>query len=120
MQLCNCTVAIGGDPGMTVLKERVTVPELMVLRNVHGDDAVRNVEVIGETQFTAMEERERLNLIYRSPEGVVKETLGAVGSLPTEVSESGIPEDFIINAGTRGGKRKKSSATEALAVPADE
>lgn len=119
MQICNCTVAIGGDPGMTVTKERVTVPELMILRAVHGDDAVRNIEVTGESDVSSPEERERLMSIYVNPVGVVKDTVGAAGALPKSIDESGIPEDFVLSAGVKKGKAKKASATEALEVPAE-
>ena len=119
MQICNCTVAIGGDPGMTVTKERVTVPELMVLRAIHGDDAVRNVEVIGDADVNSQEERERLISIYSNPAGIVKETVGAAGALPKTLDESGVPDDFIISASARKtAKGKKASATEPLEVPA--
>jgi hypothetical protein len=117
MQICKCTVAIGGDPGMTITKERVTVPELMILRAVHGDDAVRNIEVTGESDVSSPEERERLISIYVNPVGVVKDTVGAAGALPKTIDESGIPEDFIIDSGAK--KSKKASATEALDVQAE-
>jgi predicted nucleotidyltransferase len=117
MQLLNCTVAIGGEAGMTVFKERVTVPELMVLRAVHGDDAVRNIEVTGTTTFTSADERERLGLVYISPEGVVRETLGVVGSLPMELSEANIPEDFIISGSAqKTSKRRKAAEVESVEV----
>jgi hypothetical protein len=117
MQVCNCTVAIGGDAGMTITKERVTVPELMVLRAVHGEDAVRNISVIGKSDVSSPEERERLISIYIAPAGIVKDTVGAAGSLPKTLDESGIPEDFIIDSGAK--KSKKASATEALDVQAE-
>ena len=121
MQICNCTVAIGGDPGMTVSKERVTVPELMVLQAVHGDDAVRHIEVIADETVNSNEERERLSLIYKTPEGVVKATLGAVGPLPKTLDESGIAEDFIVsNSARKTGARKKASATEEMTIPTEE
>lgn len=115
MQICNCTVAIAGDAGNTVGRERVPVPELMVLRAVHGDDAVRNIELIGTQDIDSHEERERLMMIYRSPEGVVRETLGPTGALPKTLDESGIPDDFIIGGGKKA-KTKKSSAVEPLNV----
>ena len=67
MQICNCTVAIGGEVGMTVSKERVTVPELALLRVVREvrrrgarevrerdlDDVVRVLEEEGVDKFVA-------------------------------------------------------------------
>jgi hypothetical protein len=123
MQICNCSVAIGGDVGMTVTKERVTIPELMILRAVHGDDAVRNIEVTHSVSMSNTEERERLIQIYRNPEFVVRDTVGATGTLPTEIEDSGIPEDFIIgNLTTHSGvaKKRRKSAAQPLEVESDE
>jgi predicted nucleotidyltransferase len=117
MQLLNCSVAIGGEAGMTVFKERVTVPEIMVLRAVHGDDAVRNIEVVGSITFNSADERERLALVYTNPEGVVRETLGVVGSLPMELSEANIPEDFSISGSVqKTAKRRKAAEAEPVEV----
>lgn len=121
MQICNCTVALGGDSAMTVVKERVTVPELMVLRAVHGDDAVRNIEVIDTVQMDSQDERQRLLLTYTSPEGVVRDTVGVTGQLPDDLFDSGIPDDFIINAGTtkKSSRKKAVTAAEPLEVDAE-
>lgn len=116
MQIVNCTVAIAGEAGMTVGKERVTVPEILVLRAVHGEDAVRNIEVIDDLDIDSNEERARLAAIYKSPEGVVKDTLGAVGSLPKTLDESGIGDEFVISTGPAKGKKAKASATKELNV----
>lgn len=121
MQICRCTVAINGNPGMTVVKEGVTVPELIVLRAIHGDDAVRNIEVTDEATVNSAEERERLMLRYVSPMGIVRESIGAVGALPKQVAEAGIPDDFIISKG-KGRRRpaKKESAAEPLEIPTED
>jgi hypothetical protein len=118
MQLCNITVAIGGEAGMTVHKERVTVPEIMILRAVHGEDAVRNIEVIEDADVDSTDERTRLGSIYKSPEGVVREVLGAHGALPKTLDEAGIDDEFIVSGSVAKTKKsKKASATEALEVP---
>lgn len=118
MQLSNITVAIGGEAGMTVHKERVTVPEIMILRAVHGEDAVRNIEVIEDADVDSADERTRLGSIYKAPEGVVREVLGAHGSMPQTLDEAGISDEFIIsNSAAKTKKAKKASATEELKVP---
>jgi hypothetical protein len=119
MQICNCTVALGGDINMVIVKERVTVPELMILRAVHGEDAVRNIEVIDTVSIDTGDERSRLMTTYTSPEGVVRDTIGVTGQLPDDLFDSGIPDDFIINAGTKKTSRKKVSAAEPLEVPTE-
>lgn len=120
MQLCNITVAIGGDAGMTVHKERVTVPEILILRAVHGDDAVRNIEVIEDADIESTEERQRLGAVYKNPEGVVKDVLGPTGALPKTLEEAGIDDEFIVsNTVAKTKKAKKASATEELKVDAE-
>lgn len=119
MQIVNCTVAIGGDAGMTVAKQNVTVAEVLVLRAIHGDDAVRNVEVTDEIKISSAEERERLALLYVAPAGIVRETLGAQGSLPESLEDTNFPEDFIISSTSPKRAKKKASATEELQVPTE-
>lgn len=117
MQIVNCTVAIAGEAGMTVLKERVTVPEILVLRAIHGEDAVRNIEVIDDIDTDSNEERQRLASVYKNPEGTVKDTLGAVGALPTTIEDSGIGDEFVISSTLpKAKKAKKASAAEELSV----
>jgi hypothetical protein len=121
MQLCNITVAIGGEAGMTVHKERVTVPEIMILRAVHGEDAVRNIEVIEDADIDASEERSRLGAVYKNPETIVRDVLGAHGNLPKTLDEAGIDDEFIVsNSVAKTKKSKKASATEELKVPQDD
>lgn len=115
MQICNCTVAIGGEVGMTVAKERVTVPELALLRVVHGEDAVRNIEIIADEDIDSSEERARLGSIYRSPETIVRDTFGAAGTLPKTLEDAGISDEFVIANHLAKGKRKaKASAAEEM------
>jgi hypothetical protein len=116
MQVCNCTVAIGGEAGMTVVKDLVTVPEIMVLRAIHGEDAVRNIAVVANEDIDSNEERSRLMSIYRMPEGIVKDTLGATGPLPKTIDDSGIGDEFVISKSV-AKKSKKASATEELELP---
>jgi len=121
MQVCNCTVAIGGEASMTVYKERVNVAEIAILRAVHGEDAIRNIEVIADEKIDSTEERSRLIAMYRNPEGIVKDTFGAVGPLPKTLEEAGISDEFVIsNTVAKTAKAKKASATEELKVPEEE
>lgn len=119
MQICNCTVAIGGEVGMTVLKERVTVPELAILRVIHGEDAVRNIEVIADEAIDSGEERSRLNAVYRSPENIVRDTFGAAGSLPKTLEDAEISDEFVISnsvSKTTKAKAKASAVKEMTAA----
>lgn len=121
MQICNCTVAIGGEAGMTVHKEGVTVAEIAILRGVHGEDAVRNIEVVADEKIDNSDERSRLANLYRAPEGIVKDTFGSAGPLPKTLDEAGISDEFVIsNTVAKTAKAKKASATEELKVPQEE
>lgn len=115
MQICNCTVAIGGEAGMTVVKERVTVPELAILRVVHGEDAVRNIEVIADESVDSADERSRLASIYKNPENVVRDAFGAAGALPKTLEDAGISDEFVISKTPAATKRKaKASAAQEM------
>lgn len=116
MQVCNCSIAIGGEPGMSVVKNFVTIPEVMVLRAIHGEDSVRNIEIVANEDIDSNEERSRLLSIYTKPEGIVKDTLGATGPLPKTIDESGIGDEFVISRAVPK-KSKKASATEEMALP---
>lgn len=121
MHICNCTVAIAGDAGMTVVKERVTAPELAILRAIHGEDAVRNIEVIADEAIDSSEERARLNATYKAPENIVRDTFGAAGPLPKTLEDAGISDEFVISKTPAAAKRKvKASATQELSVQDEE
>lgn len=44
MQRANCKVRIGGNLGMVCPKENVTPAEIVVLKAIHGEDAVIEIE----------------------------------------------------------------------------
>jgi hypothetical protein len=61
-------VAIGGDRGNLVPRYRVTPAELLLLRALHGVDAVTDVQVLGaelDSPNTSRQERERLHDYYK-------------------------------------------------------
>lgn len=63
-QTANILVALGGDHGSTVPKYSVTAPEIAVLRLIHGEDAVLDVEPLGVIESTHRAERARLCQTY--------------------------------------------------------
>lgn len=69
MQIANIMVALGGDKGTTVPKYGVTVSEIAVLRAIHGNDAVFDVEPLGEVDRTDREEIRRLTDEYGRARG---------------------------------------------------
>ncbi len=60
MQIANVMVALGGDRGSTVPKYGVTASEIQVLRAIHGEEAVFDVEPVGEIERSDREEIARL------------------------------------------------------------
>lgn len=102
MQLVNCEVRLGGSQLHTVPKANVTPAEILVLRFLHGDDAVQNIRP-GKVDKTIRHETEydRLASIYggsqfKSEPGeeskAVMPTLfpGAMKKLPTTLQEIGL------------------------------
>jgi hypothetical protein len=61
MQTANIMLALGGDKGNCVPKYGVTAAEIAVLRAIHGDDAVFDVEPTGEDALAEDGERKRTN-----------------------------------------------------------
>lgn len=65
MQLANAMLSLGGDGGNQVPKFRVTAAEVAVLRAIHGDDAVTDIEILDEeSKASNREELARLHEIY--------------------------------------------------------
>lgn len=75
MEIANILLALAGDTGNTVPKHGVTAAEVAVLRVIHGDDAISDIEIIGEAEDdgkprTHRAERARLSERYgRQNEG---------------------------------------------------
>lgn len=62
-QLLGCHVALAGDARHVVPKcedDPVTLPEMMVLKHIHGPDAVTDIYEIGEVERDQADERKRL------------------------------------------------------------
>lgn len=67
ISICTCTVALAGDITTTVHRgpsRPVTWPEVEVLMDIHGEDAITDIEVIGTDDTTNAAEYERLTLKY--------------------------------------------------------
>lgn len=64
MQVFNATIRIGGMLEQEVQKRGLTVPEIVVLRRLHGDDGVISLEHAGYADVDPIDERERLHEIY--------------------------------------------------------
>lgn len=107
MQLANIMVAIAGDAGNTVSKYDVTASEIAILRVIHGEDAVTDIEIVGSDKMRSNRvERERLAQIYGGTKDENNNSIfatlfpGAAARMFVEVAELELPETFF-KAATR-------------------
>lgn len=107
MQLANIMVAIAGDTGNTVSKYEVTASEIAILRVIHGEDAVTDIEIVGSDKMRSNRvERERLAQIYGGTKDENNNSIfatlfpGAAARMFVEVAELELPEQFF-KAATR-------------------
>lgn len=64
MNVFNAKVRLGGTLENEVVKRGLTVPEIIILRRLHGNDALVAIEHAGVCEIDPIEERERLDFIY--------------------------------------------------------
>jgi len=89
--LLRCMVDLGGDHSTEVYRDRsrpIVFPELPILQQIHGAEAVTEVFVVGTWETTNDEVLQRLNSIYK-PETVQAVFPGARPRLP--LSDPSIP-----------------------------
>lgn len=102
-------VAIGGDTGSTVVKNGISVPELAVLRHLHGTGAIDRIVLTGKENMTTDSERERLAHIYKEK---FTEVFGAYGELPFDVKSLKISENQFLDGGTPINAKKGKNGKE--------
>jgi hypothetical protein len=100
MQTANVMVALGGDTGNTVPKYGVTAAEIAVLRSIHGNEAVFDIEPVGEVQRGHRDERQRLVEGYRSKDSDGKSIVeglfpGAAARVFETLDELELPEELF-------------------------
>jgi hypothetical protein len=125
MQLCTCDIRLGGEIGMQVHREGVTVAEIMVLRAIHGQDSVFNIVGTAGERRNAIEERERLTQKYtaRTEDGkpvVMAIFPGAMPQLPKSLKEIGEDDGDVPAIKGRKSKAQALVAAVAGAGPGDE
>lgn len=138
MQTANILLMLGGDRDNQIPKYGVTPSEVAVLRLIHGDESVTDIEPIGELKRSSKEERQRLTDIYSrvQPNGVRKAVEvdalfpGAAARVFETFDELDIDESMF-KAETRvsakkadpldhDGDGKKAAEAEAPAEPENE
>ena len=121
MQICKVEIKISGDMLNTIVKEGVSVPEIVLLRAIHGAvDSVIVQEITEESDVSNRSELERLHTIYSTATNgkaelwidIVFPGMGVV--LPQTLSDIG--DAFVPpEPASKASKRKKAEAdpTEA-------
>lgn len=119
MQRCTCTVRLGGNLGSTSELTDVSPAEVLILRHIHGDDAVIGFRPGGNDRGRAIDERGRLFEKYRGAFAEVfpgaapsmPETFKAIGvNLWAETEENQAPDDDKPKGRKGGRKGKKDKA----------
>jgi hypothetical protein len=119
MQYVSCAVQIAGDKNNVVVRSRVSVAEVLILRRIHGDDAVTDIRVLpGHTNESPVAAREELKKFYK-PELVMSVYPGGHPSLPQHASDIGLDraldEDEITHPTPAARKGARKTADEASA-----
>jgi hypothetical protein len=118
-ETANILLALGGDAGCTVPKFGVTAAEIAVLRAIHGEDAVIDIEPLGTVERTNRAELDRVRAIYgRATDGNMNSIVnflypGAAARVFESLDELGIPEDFY-KAETRVSRKPKPAPEPAV------
>lgn len=87
MEYANVEIRLAGSLENTVIKE-VSVPEIPILKAIHGHDAVINIKKTREGVIDAREERDRLERQYTT--AVIEKLFpGVLGKLPQTLVEIG-------------------------------
>jgi hypothetical protein len=132
MQIANVMVAIGGDSGNTVPKVGVTAAEIAVLRSIHGEEAVFDIEPAGSIERGNREERQRLVETYPARDGenkLIVEQLfpGAAARVFVAIDELALPEEFFkasarvaAEPAPKKAAGRKSAAAKAPAADEDD
>lgn len=101
MELANVLVALGGERGHTVPKWAVTPAETAVLMAIHGEDAVHEIQIVGDDKGrSARAEIDRLHERYKATDPdtgkyIVGEVFpGRNPDLPATFEALGLPDDL--------------------------
>lgn len=127
MDFVSCTVRLAGNVQHTVSKRAVSVPEVLVLQAIHGEDAVVDMAFASERDLSSTEELARLEGAYK-PELVRKLFPGAKPELPADASAIGVskpkgpgaakarakPKPAVKGAGDKAEQAAASDALESF------
>lgn len=109
-----CKVRLSGNLYNEVPKSEVTIPEINILRVIHGGDAIVDIKEIKPVDRTDAEERDRLAQIYGAAIKNRQEIVGGLPALigfagtPLPTETPGLPVAVKQNSAKAGGKGKKT------------
>ena len=89
-----CDIAINGDSRSVITKKPVSIPEVVVLRHIHGDDSVTNISVLGQWDHDDESERDRLGKMFGDAR--IIEIFNQYGELPKSFQDARI-EDVLLD-----------------------
>lgn len=93
MDICNCLVAIGGDPRHVIAKHGATPAEIVLLQRLHGDDAITEILVTDKEKRSHDDERDRLGARYGDDK--IVDAFGQYGDLPTSLKSARIGKSLM-------------------------
>ena len=88
MHLYNCKVRLSGSLYNEVPKSQISAAEIIVLRTIHGSDAVADIVPAGESKMSSIQLRGELTLMYGKALRTIEEVrsingiFGVAGELP--------------------------------------
>lgn len=104
--------------GMEIDKPDVTPAEILLLKHVHGDDAIINVQFVREGKIDQRKERERL-LNFFGQRVFVAVFPGSLPRMPTTLEEAGMNEDGSLTEPTTYDPENERETPDAPVVTAD-
>lgn len=128
MEMYQAEVCIGGLLTNTVMKEPITAAEIVILRNIHGDDAVRQIKPLGNKNREYDKEykrllkqygRKKLEQAFPGARPILPQKLKDIGII---VMENGHIEGEVIAKGpnNKGSKTQKERDIDNLSVDNDD
>lgn len=86
-------IAIGGDSRAVIHKNTVSIPEIVILQSLHGDDAITNIRIDGTWDTPDDVERDRLGILYKDSK--VIDVFQKYGDLPKTLKDARIGEALL-------------------------
>lgn len=78
MQLCDITILLNGDRNFAIQKQDVPVAEIVLLRLLHGEEAVQDIRPTRTDTRTLRSERERLLRVYGAHKADIVNTIDSM------------------------------------------